>query len=196
MRQSKICKYGYRWIHRPDHPDANRDGFISEHRLVLSESLGRRLTKYEVVHHINGDRLDNRLENLQLMTRSEHIGLHHRKEKPEGLTKEILQDMLDTLTMEEVSVHFGVDQTVVKRWREELGVLEFNRKNKFRKDLGKTKEEISDLLKDNAVHKVAEMLGVCAEKLERYMKENGIKREPYSHCNKTKGYSKRIKSGF
>jgi hypothetical protein len=47
-----------------------------EHRLIMEEFLGRRLTRREVVHHINGNTKDNALENLQLMTLSEHGRLH------------------------------------------------------------------------------------------------------------------------
>ena len=46
------------------------------HRMVMEEHIGRPLEKYEHVHHINGDRTDNRLENLQLINRSEHLRKH------------------------------------------------------------------------------------------------------------------------
>lgn len=42
------------------------NGFVLEHRVVMARSLGRPLAKHETVHHLNGDRQDNRLENLQL----------------------------------------------------------------------------------------------------------------------------------
>jgi hypothetical protein len=52
---------------------------IEEHRLVMERHIGRKLLKNEVVHHINGNKLDNRIENLQLMTNSEHVKLHKSK---------------------------------------------------------------------------------------------------------------------
>lgn len=59
-----------------DTPDGKQ---LSEQRRLMQESLGRELTKDEVVHHINGIKTDNRLENLQVVTRSEHIKVHYKE---------------------------------------------------------------------------------------------------------------------
>lgn len=56
------------------HPNATSDGFILEHCLVMSNHIGRPLVKGENVHHINGNRHDNRLENLELWSSVQPFG--------------------------------------------------------------------------------------------------------------------------
>ncbi len=66
-----VDEFGYRTIIIGGHR-------IKEHRWVLEQYLGRELTKDECVHHINGIRDDNNINNLQLMTNSEHCSYHNK----------------------------------------------------------------------------------------------------------------------
>lgn len=65
---------GYRAVYAPDHPNANTSGYVLEHRFVMSRVLGRALHEDESVHHLNGDRRDNRPDNLELWSTSQPAG--------------------------------------------------------------------------------------------------------------------------
>lgn len=69
---------GYRYLWNPEHPNATKDGYIYEHRLVMEGIIGRLLKKGERVHHINHVTTDNRPENLELVTnQKEHLLKYH-----------------------------------------------------------------------------------------------------------------------
>jgi hypothetical protein len=69
-----VDKAGYILLHMPTHPDAKKGGYVRQHRLVMSQHIGRQLLPGEVVDHENGDPSDNRIENLRLFaSNADHL---------------------------------------------------------------------------------------------------------------------------
>lgn len=77
-RKEIILRAGYYEVLDLSHPNA-KIGRILEHRLVIEKKLGRILDTNEHVHHINGNKLDNRIENLVVVSRSEHMSVHAKE---------------------------------------------------------------------------------------------------------------------
>ena len=78
--KEKIFVSGYYYLYKPDHPNAIKKGrYIAEHRYVLERKLKRLLKSNEIAHHINGDKTDNRPENLEVLTLSEHNKYHAKQ---------------------------------------------------------------------------------------------------------------------
>lgn len=71
---------GYIQVKRRDHPHAGKDGYVMEHRLVMEAHLGRYLTADEEVHHLDGVKSNNQLENLQVLSVTEHRRLTRLEE--------------------------------------------------------------------------------------------------------------------
>lgn len=64
----KVIKKGdYLYALVPDHPNATKNGYVLMHRVVTENHLGRLLEKNEIVHHLDENKHNNAIENLQVM---------------------------------------------------------------------------------------------------------------------------------
>lgn len=71
---------GYRYLLNKEHPNSTSRGYVLEHRLVMEKAIGRVLLSTETVHHIDGNKLNNKLSNLKLIvSTSEHRKLHEKE---------------------------------------------------------------------------------------------------------------------
>lgn len=75
----RINHNGYVMIRMPNHPN-QVNGYVFEHRLIMESYIGRYLSKMEVVHHVDHNRQNNKIENLILFANNGEHNLQHRKE--------------------------------------------------------------------------------------------------------------------
>jgi hypothetical protein len=81
-----VSEHGYIKIRvGKSHPLADPNGYAYEHLLVWCAAGNLRPTQNELIHHCNGDKLDNRIENLELITRSDHNRYHNAYKERDSL---------------------------------------------------------------------------------------------------------------
>jgi hypothetical protein len=112
-RGGQVTKRGYIYVKvYPDHPFydtmANSLGYIAEHRLVMAEHLGYPLDTNDLVHHRNGNKTDNRIENLELFISKNDLGKKRQERHPhpghtsaDGLAQQIIERLKDVLSRDE-----------------------------------------------------------------------------------------------
>ena len=84
---------GYILRYSPNHPDANTNGYVREHRLVMEKTIGRRLLPEEVVHHKDENPANNHPDNLELYSsNAEHFRLGHPDLRPSEQSVEALRE--------------------------------------------------------------------------------------------------------
>ncbi len=83
---------GYVLIYQPNHPLTGSTGYILEHRLIVEKHLNRYLAREEIVHHINGIKNDNRIENLYLFS-SKNSHTYFHKFQTQSILKSNLLDL-------------------------------------------------------------------------------------------------------
>jgi hypothetical protein len=87
----KVIKKGdYDYALVKNHPNSTKNGYVLLHRIIMENSLNRQLINNEIVHHKDGDRHNNNVENLEIMTREKHASLHNLKYPSGGHTIELI----------------------------------------------------------------------------------------------------------
>jgi hypothetical protein len=77
-------------IYCPSHPRCINACYVYEYTLIAEEMLGRYLKAGEIIHHKNGDQTDNRPENIEVITQSEHINLHRKDMQNDAWRKSLV----------------------------------------------------------------------------------------------------------
>lgn len=86
----KKTSKGYIQVMHPNHPRADSSGYVFEHILVFENETGISVPKGCCIHHINGNKEDNRIENLCLMTVGAHTVMHHSGVKQSEKTRALI----------------------------------------------------------------------------------------------------------
>lgn len=79
----RMTTKGYVSILMPEHERADRCGYVLEHIYVFEKESGIKVPPNCCVHHLNGNKTDNRIENLCLMTHKAHTAYHNRRRNHE-----------------------------------------------------------------------------------------------------------------
>lgn len=87
-----VSSKGYRLVKMPDHHRADGKGYVMEHVLVFERECGIQVPDNCCIHHLNGRKDDNRIENLCMMTHSSHTILHHKGLKLSNETKKKISE--------------------------------------------------------------------------------------------------------
>lgn len=162
---------GYMYCYNPTHPLANKAGKVYEHRYVMSKHLGRWLTTDEVVHHKDGNRTNNKIENLELTNARYHARIHAVERGCTYYTK--------------VCKHCAKEFEVV-------GSKDF-KSRKFcsvlcdklsRRKFEVQKEVLEDLLWRYPMVQIAKLFGVSDKAIEKRAKQLGLSKPPMGYWAK------------
>lgn len=79
--KGSIIISGYRYIYVPQHPNSTKSGYVAEHRLIVEDDMRNHLPRHFDVHHINGNKLDNSRNNLEILHRCVHSKVSCEKKR-------------------------------------------------------------------------------------------------------------------
>ena len=162
---------GYMYCYNPNHSLANKAGIVYEHRYVMSNHLGRWITTEEVVHHKDGNKANNRIDNLELTNLRDHAILH-------ALERGCTYTSVHCSYCKKVFIIKGSKKAESRKFCS----LSCDRLSKRKFDV--QKDVLEDLLWQYPTVQVAKLFGVSDKAIEKRAKQLGLSKPPRGYWAK------------
>jgi hypothetical protein len=163
---------GYEYVYDADHPLANKSGIVYVHRYIMSVHLGRWVTAEEQVHHVDGNRKNNVIGNLEVMSSAEHARMHNTFPVSERLERSCKY------------CGDSFEDTIGRMRNREYCSQECCKKSQRRFEI--KKEELEKLLWEIPTTQIAKMFGVSGKAVEKRAKKYGLSKPPRGYWAKKK----------
>lgn len=176
QRQRVRMLDGYRVLYEPNHPNSmtsnNWKGYVYEHILIAGERLGRTIdTSYEVVHHLDGNRMNNRYGNLLVLSRSQHMQLHRWLDNGAPYEKSDGKQGMNSGKSKVFPICEVCQRTLQDKQEHYCSEACFNTAKSSHLP---SKEELIILLENNSREAIGRMYNVSGNAVKKWAKKYGI----------------------
>jgi ribosomal protein L37E len=169
---------GYRLVYKPDHPKAMKSanwlGYVYEHIFIMEKDLGRSIRDDEIVHHLDGDRANNRIENLLVVSADQHSKIHAWMNSGAPICESYRMNRVNSVnpSFKQPKLCGICGHTLQNKQKQFCS--EGCYRNKQRKVEWPSKERLQRLLSENSVVSVGKLFGVSDNAVRKWARKYGL----------------------